>query len=197
MSAIVRCSNRSSTRCRPGLAAASIWNRPPGRLALAEANLLTETSNLHDVSARFQRIVGEGPAKEMEEAHTCRKGIPVNMAAAQKLAQQRNPTLHAAIENVRCRRRRFGARNAAYQPRLDLRLQARPRRQSQRCTSASTDSQDRGSGAELEPVQRLFGCGAFKRQYVEQHYVCQATSATKPAATCARRWPSPTTTCAS
>jgi adhesin transport system outer membrane protein len=39
-----------------------------GRLALAESNLLTETSNLHDVSARFQRVVGEAPAKVLEEA---------------------------------------------------------------------------------------------------------------------------------
>lgn len=32
-----------------------------GRLALAEANLLIETSNLHDVSARYLRVVGESP----------------------------------------------------------------------------------------------------------------------------------------
>jgi outer membrane protein, adhesin transport system len=32
-----------------------------GRLALAESNLLTEISNLHDVSARYQRIVGQIP----------------------------------------------------------------------------------------------------------------------------------------
>ena len=33
-----------------------------GRLALAESNLMTEASNLHDVTARYQRIVGELPA---------------------------------------------------------------------------------------------------------------------------------------
>ena len=32
-----------------------------GRLALAEANLVIETSNLHDTSARFQRLVGRTP----------------------------------------------------------------------------------------------------------------------------------------
>ena len=32
-----------------------------GRLALAESNLLTEVSNLHDVSARYLRLVGEAP----------------------------------------------------------------------------------------------------------------------------------------
>lgn len=37
-----------------------------GRLALAESNLMTEASNLHDVTARYQRIVGDLPA-------TCRR----------------------------------------------------------------------------------------------------------------------------
>src|SRR5690606_23806149 len=32
-----------------------------GRLALAEANLLTEVTNLHDVMANYQRLVGELP----------------------------------------------------------------------------------------------------------------------------------------
>lgn len=40
-----------------------------GRLALAEANLLTETANLHDVSARYQRLVGDVPAKTLAIRH--------------------------------------------------------------------------------------------------------------------------------
>ncbi|MBU0751471.1 MAG: TolC family outer membrane protein [Gammaproteobacteria bacterium] len=95
-----------------------------GRLALAESNLLTETSNLHDVSARFQRLVGEGPAKELEEPLPLSKGVPADMAAAQRQAQQRNPTLQAAVENVRAAGAAADARKAAYQPRLDLRLRS-------------------------------------------------------------------------
>jgi adhesin transport system outer membrane protein len=93
-----------------------------GRLALAEANLLTETSNLHDVSARFQRIVGEGPAKELETPAPLTKDIPADVVSAQKLAQSRSPTLQAAIENVRSADSAADTRKAAYQPRLDLRL---------------------------------------------------------------------------
>ena len=36
-----------------------------GRLALAESNLLTELSNLHDVSARYLRIVGTRPPEQL------------------------------------------------------------------------------------------------------------------------------------
>jgi len=93
-----------------------------GRLALAESNLLTDTSNLHDVSARFQRIVGGGPAREFEEPQPLSKGLPADMSAAQRLAQQRNPTLRAAIENVRAADAAAATRKAAYQPRFDLRL---------------------------------------------------------------------------
>lgn len=93
-----------------------------GRLALAESNLLTETSNLHDVSARFQRIVGEAPAKELEDPPLLSKGVPVDMGTAQKLAQGRNPTLLAAVENVRSADAASSARKAAFQPRVDLRL---------------------------------------------------------------------------
>lgn len=39
-----------------------------GRLALAESNLMTEASNLHDVTARYQRIVGELPPQNMSPA---------------------------------------------------------------------------------------------------------------------------------
>ena len=93
-----------------------------GRLALAEANLLTETSNLHDVTARFQRVVGDVPAKELEAPPPLSKGLPGDMATLQKLAQQRSPTLHAAIENVRAADAAADMRKAAYQPRVDLRL---------------------------------------------------------------------------
>ncbi|RLJ68273.1 adhesin transport system outer membrane protein [Sulfurisoma sediminicola] len=93
-----------------------------GRLALAESNLLTETANLHDVSARFQRIIGFGPAKTMEEPTPLSKNLPPDIAGALRQAQQGNPTLQAAIENVRAADAARDVRKAAYQPRLDLRV---------------------------------------------------------------------------
>jgi outer membrane protein, adhesin transport system len=93
-----------------------------GRLALAESNLLTETANLHDVSARFQRIVGFGPTKTMEEPAPLSKNLPPDVVTAQRQAQQGNPTLQAAIENVRAADAARDVRKAAYQPRLDLRV---------------------------------------------------------------------------
>ncbi len=93
-----------------------------GRLALAEANLLTETSNLHDVSARYMRVIGGQPAKEMESLVNISGDIPKDMAEALSTAQRGNPTLLASIENVRAALAAARFRDAAYQPRLDLRL---------------------------------------------------------------------------
>lgn len=93
-----------------------------GRLALAEANLLTETSNLHDVSARFQRLVGAAPAKDLAAAPSLTKGMPGEPAKMLQVALNRNPAIQGAIENVRAADSAVDVRKAAYQPRLDLRL---------------------------------------------------------------------------
>lgn len=71
-----------------------------GRLALAESNLLVETSNLHDVSARFQRIVGKAPPAEMRNPTKLDKDIPGSKAEAVSLGFQHNPSLLAAQENI-------------------------------------------------------------------------------------------------
>lgn len=93
-----------------------------GRLALAEANLLTETSNLHDVSARFLRIVGEQPAAVMEPMLFDEKALPADVVSALRLAEEHNPALRASIANVRAAEATVDVRKSTFQPRVDLRL---------------------------------------------------------------------------
>ncbi|MGM0784200.1 MAG: TolC family outer membrane protein [Pseudomonadota bacterium] len=92
-----------------------------GRLALAESNLMTEASNLHDVSARYQRIVGDLPAENLAPAPELDERIPASVAEAVDLAYQGNPDFHAAIENIEAKRAEESQTQAAFQPRLDLR----------------------------------------------------------------------------
>lgn len=95
-----------------------------GRLALAESNLLTEASNLHDVSARYLRLVGEAPAAALPalpDALAGTAGLPPTVADAVKAALGASPALNAAIENVRAGQAEVDARRAANQPRVDLR----------------------------------------------------------------------------
>jgi adhesin transport system outer membrane protein len=93
-----------------------------GRLALAESNLLTETSNLHDVGARFQRLVGASPARDLANVPAMGAGLPTDAAALLKTVANQNPAIQGAVENVRSADSAVDARKAAYQPRVDLRL---------------------------------------------------------------------------
>ena len=92
-----------------------------GRLALAESNLLTETSNLHDVSARYQRIVGELPPAEMAEPSLLQAGIPVSGNDAIAAAIAKSPSIAAAIENIRSAQMELEGRRSGFMPKLDLR----------------------------------------------------------------------------
>lgn len=94
-----------------------------GRMALAESNLLTETSNLHDVSARYQRLVGEIPGREIAAPPPLTAaGMPLDVGNALSAAVAGNPAIQAAIETVRSADAAAAVRKAAYQPKVDLRL---------------------------------------------------------------------------
>ncbi|GHE22864.1 TolC family outer membrane protein [Halomonas urumqiensis] len=92
-----------------------------GRLALAESNLMTEAANLHDVTARYLRIVGELPTETLAAAPQLDNRLPASVSEAIDLAFQGNPEFHAAIENIESSRAEQQGTRAAFQPRLDLR----------------------------------------------------------------------------
>jgi adhesin transport system outer membrane protein len=92
-----------------------------GRLALSQSNVLTEASNLYDVSARYQRVVGELPPGDMIAPAPFKQGIPSTIEEALKLAYQGNPAFNAAIENVRAAQAEARGRQANFQPQLNLR----------------------------------------------------------------------------
>jgi adhesin transport system outer membrane protein len=95
-----------------------------GRLALAEANLITETSNLHDVSARFQRLVGVMPSKDLESLTLFTTRAPGNISSALNTAFTQHPALLASMENIASVNSGLNSRRSAYQPRLDLKARA-------------------------------------------------------------------------
>lgn len=95
-----------------------------GRLALAEANLVTETSNLHDVSARFQRLVGVMPAKNLESLTSLTVGMPTSVVGALNVAFTNHPALLASIENIDSVSSGLNSRRSAFQPRVDFKARA-------------------------------------------------------------------------
>mgnify|MGYP002475453933 FL=1 len=113
--------NQIQKRVQAGVGRRVDLEQAGGRLALAQSNMLTEASNLHDVSARYQRIVGELPPGDMLAPGLLKHGIPPGIEDALKLAYQGSPAFNAAIENVRAAQAEANGRQANFQPRVDLR----------------------------------------------------------------------------
>ena len=90
------------------------------RLALADINLTTAYANLHDVSARYVRIVGESPAPRMSVPEGLNAALPATSQAALDVALKNNPSLRATIENIEAAQYDLQARRGAFMPRIDV-----------------------------------------------------------------------------
>ncbi|ASJ24242.1 TolC family outer membrane protein [Laribacter hongkongensis] len=94
-----------------------------GRLALSESNLLTETSNLHDVSQRYERLTGELPPEQMDSVASLKDRMPKSEELMQ-YAVAGSPSYRSALENVQAVRSEVNMRKGAFSPTLDLRASA-------------------------------------------------------------------------
>ena len=111
------------SRVRAGVGRGVDLEQANARLALAESNLSTESANLHDVTARYLRIVGELPPQRVGRSSASAAGLPASAGEAVTLAVQASPAISAGIENLRAARAAAqGRAGAAWQPRVEARL---------------------------------------------------------------------------
>ncbi len=133
------------------------------RYALAESNLSTELANLHDVVARYQRIVGEAPPAKMPPLKSLDRDLPGSAAEVVATALRRSPGVSAAIESLRAARSTASLREAAYQPRIE----ARARTGAGRHFDGVRD-QTRDSTAEIVLNWNLYNGGADQARVRQQ-----------------------------
>ena len=136
------------------------------RTALASTNLVTETSNLFDVTARFQRIVGLLPASDLQAPNVQTDVIPETKQDVLHLAYATNPQLASAIENVLAAQAELRGKNAPMLPRFDLRL----RQELDNDTDGITGSY-RENAVELVMTYNLYNGGsdrARKKQFYQR-----------------------------
>lgn len=126
-----------------------------GRLALALANRATEYSNLHDVSARFLRIVGESPPSDLAVPPLMVSGMPVDAHSAQVAGAQGNPDIRAAMANLEAMYARRDSRKSSFHPQLDFRARHSTGRERQAIRGRSDESV-----AELTLSMNLFNGGS-------------------------------------
>ena len=92
------------------------------RVALAESNLTTEVANLHDVTLRYQRLVGVAPPKDLPTIERLRNGLPASSAEAMNLAVRQSNAVSASIEALRAARATVEGRKSVYQPRVEAQV---------------------------------------------------------------------------
>lgn len=125
------------------------------RLALAESNMTTELSNLHDVTARYQRLVGDSPPAQLPVPPLLQQAVPATANEVAANAIQRSAAISASIESLRAARSTTKVREAAYQPRIEARLNGGGGRNYQ-----STLDQTRSTTAEIVLSWNLFNGGS-------------------------------------
>ncbi len=110
---------------RTGVGPGADLETATGRVALAESNLLTEIANLHDVSARFLRIVGRMPSEDYFEMIDVVPGdaLPETVDEAVRTALTSNPAMFASFENVLSADEQVRVGRSYYHPQLDFRAQ--------------------------------------------------------------------------
>lgn len=104
---------------RAGVGRAADLEQINGRLALAEANLLNELANLHDVSARYLRVVGDLPPDRMQGLEL-QMELPATVHDSLMEAYRHNPIFHAALRNISAAEFLSDAQRAERMPRLNL-----------------------------------------------------------------------------
>lgn len=154
--------DRIQERVSAGVARKVDLEQASGRLALAEANLLTEMTNYHDVTARMQRLYGELPPETLEAPTFFNAGVEPSAAEALKVAYHQNPDLLSTIEDIQAKQNEIKTNEARYLPRLDL--------QARKNLGTSSDGKNSTSAADLLELTMNFNLfnGFSDRNLIKQ-----------------------------
>jgi adhesin transport system outer membrane protein len=117
-------SQQIQARFRAGVGRGVDFEQANARLALAESNLTTETANLHDVMARYLRVIGEVPPQALGPLPVLHLGLPGSGAEVLDRAVVQSPAISATVESVRAARLTAQVRVAAFQPKVEARVRS-------------------------------------------------------------------------
>ena len=132
-----------------------------GRMALAESNWLTEVSNLHDVSARYQRLVGEVPAETLAPVPNLTRFLPAREGYIQNTVRS-NPDFNGAVSTIRAYRADMALRRAPYYPTVELRAS-----QSEEQNRSGVNGNYRDSAVELVLNYNLYRGGSDRARVTQ------------------------------
>jgi len=104
-----------------GVAKGADLEQISGRLSLSETNVITEQSNLHDVSARFLRVTGLEPPLNMSNIKVnVENEIKSSVTEEIKSAYLTNPSLLASVYNIDANQYSVQSARSEFHPQLSL-----------------------------------------------------------------------------
>ena len=151
------------SRFRAGVGRGVDLEQAAARVALAESNLTTETSNLHDVVSRYLRVVGEAPMQKPPRPDSFGTALPATASDAMDVALRNSAAINAAIENLRSARAAVGERESAFWPKVEARVRAgswKELRGRPRSAARSHRGRRRSTGTCLPAAPTRRACGS-------------------------------------
>jgi outer membrane protein, adhesin transport system len=112
------------SRFRAGVGRGVDLEQANARLALAESNLTTESANLHDVLARYLRVVGVQAPAALGGLAVFEASVPANSSDLLTNAVNQSPAISASVEAMRSARAAVQVRESAFQPRIEARVRS-------------------------------------------------------------------------
>lgn len=161
-------SDQISRRVRSGVSTGADMEQIEGRLALAKSNLINERANLHDVTARYQRIVGELPPEKLQEFDVPVSAIPSSVEGALGESYRKNPGFLASMLEIKASRHALDVQKSKFYPRFDLRAY-----QDWSWDEDGIDGYQREAAVEVVMSYNIFNGGsdfASVRQYKQKLY---------------------------
>jgi adhesin transport system outer membrane protein len=147
--------NQLQSKVKAGVGRGVDSEQTNARLALADSNLTTETANLHDVSARYLRIVGEAPAANQTPVQGLDRGIAGSTQDTTNQALAHSATIEAAVENLRAVKAQASRQDSTYQPKVEARLRSGVGK-----NFDGVESQKRDTAAEILMTWNLYNGGS-------------------------------------
>lgn len=109
-----------SQSAEAGVARAADLEQISGRLSLAESNLVVVASNLHDVKARYLRIIGVAPSANLQDVELGSELVPMTVEEALAIAYEGNPDFRAAHRDIQAAEANVEENRSGYHPRLNF-----------------------------------------------------------------------------
>jgi adhesin transport system outer membrane protein len=103
-----------------GVSRGADFQQIEARVAQAQSNLVNERSNLHDVTARYRRIVGASPADSLGGPALEGAEIPEDLGTAVTGAYEQSPSFRAALRDIEASRATIERERSGYFPQVDL-----------------------------------------------------------------------------